>query len=117
MGQATRTTKLPLDFGKRTQGGINTAKRAYLDSTVSILNQARTFYVDFLLTYCDKVTEQVTYFSDTHQEYRERLISTDVLLTWVEACTVSTPEHPTPLAEWNFTAQFPGLPALYRRSL
>jgi hypothetical protein len=46
MGQATRTTKLLLDLGKRTQGGTNTSKRGYLEATVELLNAARTFYKD-----------------------------------------------------------------------
>jgi hypothetical protein len=41
MGQAKRTTKLLLDLGKRTQGGANTGKRAYLDETAQVLNQGR----------------------------------------------------------------------------
>ena len=44
MGQATRTTKLPLDLGKRRQGGANTAKRAYLQATVWVFDAARAFY-------------------------------------------------------------------------
>jgi len=51
MGQATRTTKLLLDLGKRTQGGTNTSKRAYLEATVELLNAARTFYVAFFLAH------------------------------------------------------------------
>ena len=43
MGQAIRTAKLPLDFSKRTQGGANTRKRAYLEATVQALDAARTF--------------------------------------------------------------------------
>ena len=41
MGQATRTTKLPLDLSQRTQGGANTDKRAFLDATVQVLNAWR----------------------------------------------------------------------------
>jgi hypothetical protein len=41
MGQATRTTKLLLDLGNRRQGGANTEKRAALDATREVLNQAR----------------------------------------------------------------------------
>jgi hypothetical protein len=41
MGQASRTTKLLLDLGNRTQGGANTEKRAALDATREVLNQAR----------------------------------------------------------------------------
>src|SRR5215469_8247437 len=41
MGQAKRTTKLLLDLGKRTEGGANTGKRAYLDETAQVLNQGR----------------------------------------------------------------------------
>jgi hypothetical protein len=40
MGQATRTTKLELDLGKRTQGGANTSKQAYLETTVGVLSTA-----------------------------------------------------------------------------
>ena len=41
MGQATRTTKLSLSFSRRDQGGANTEKRAALDATARVLNQAR----------------------------------------------------------------------------
>src|SRR5215472_13641934 len=41
MGQAKRTSKLLLDLGKRTQGGANTGKRAYLDETAQVLNAGR----------------------------------------------------------------------------
>src|SRR5215469_12053716 len=41
MGQAKRTTKLLLDLGKRTQGGANNGKRAYLDETAQVLNAGR----------------------------------------------------------------------------
>jgi hypothetical protein len=52
MGQATRTTKLFLDLGKRDQGGANTDKRAALDATALVLNQARAFYIDFFSGAC-----------------------------------------------------------------
>ncbi len=44
-----RTTKLPLAFGKREEGGANTSKRAYLEETATILDAARAFYVAFFL--------------------------------------------------------------------
>jgi hypothetical protein len=61
MGQATRTTKLPLDLGRRTHGGANTGKRAALDATVEVLNQARAFYVDVFLAHAEKLAERVPY--------------------------------------------------------
>ena len=64
MGQATRTTTLPLDLSKRSQGGTNTGKRACLQATVEVLNAARAFYVAFFLAHPDKLAERVTYFSD-----------------------------------------------------
>ena len=36
MGQATRTTKLEIDLGKRRQGGTNQHKRTYLDATTAL---------------------------------------------------------------------------------
>jgi len=54
MGQAKRTTKLLLELGKRTQGGANTGKRAYLDETASLLNQGRAFYIRFFLAHAEK---------------------------------------------------------------
>lgn len=117
MGQATRTTKLPLNFSSRTHGGINVAKRQYLDATVALLNQARTFYVNFFLAHHEKLSEQVIYFSTKHQDYRERLINADELLTWAEFYTISTQTHPTPLQGWDFNAHFPEMPAMYRRSV
>ncbi len=117
MGQAIRTTKLLLDLGQRANGGANTGKRAYLEATVQVLDAARAFYVAFFLADPDKLSEQVRYFSQKHQEERERLISADRLLTWAEFQTVATAEHPEPLAAWNFSQAFPDFPFLYRRAV
>jgi len=117
MGQATRTTKLPLDLSERRQGGANTEKRAALDATAEVLNAARAFYIDFFLVHADKLCEQVTYYSEEHLELRERLISAHELLTWAEACTVATTAHPNPWSGWNFSERFPDIPAAYRRSV
>jgi IS605 OrfB family transposase len=59
----------------------------------------------------------VSYFSEKHQEERERLISPNELLTWAEALTVSTRDHPHPLPSYNFSEQFPEFPFIYRRSV
>jgi transposase len=117
MGQAKRTTKLLLDLGKRTQGGANTGKRAYLDETAQVLKAGRAFYIAFFLAHADKLQETVVYYSNQHLELRERPISSNELLTWAEAATVATPAHPHPWAGWNFREQFPELPFVYRRSL
>jgi putative transposase len=117
MGQASRTTKLLLDLGNRTRGGANTEKRAVLDATREVLNQARAFYLDFFLAHADKLAEKVTYYSEEHLEMRERLISAHELLTWAEAYTVETAAHPHPWTGWNFTECFPGMPFAYRRSV
>ena len=117
MGQATRTTKLLLDLGNRRQGGANTGKRAALDATVGVLNEARAFYIDFLLAHASKLSERVPYYSEKHLEMRERAISANELLTWAEACTVETQDHPQPWEGWNFTQRFPDMPAIYRRSV
>ena len=116
MGQATRTTKLLLDLDKRNQGGANTTKRAALDATVEILNAARAFYIDFFLAHAEKLAERVSYYSEKHLEMRTRAISAHELLTWAEACTVATREHPHPWEGWNFTEVFPDMPFVYRRS-
>jgi transposase len=116
MGQATRTTKLPLDLGKRMQGGANTGKRVYLQSTVGVLDAARAFYIAFFLAHPDKLSERVPSFSEL-QQVRERPISADTLLTWAEFQTVETREHPHPLPEWNFSRAFPDFPFVYRRSV
>jgi len=110
MGQATRTTKLSLDLGKRDQGGANAGKQTALTATVEILNRARAFYLDFFLAHADKLAEKVTYYSEQHLEWRERLISTHELLSWAESCTVATAAHPHPWPGWNFSERFPGLP-------
>jgi len=117
MGQATRTTKLFLDLGKRDQGGANIDKRAALDATALVLNQARAFYIDFFLAHADKLAERVPYYSEKHLEMRERAISANELLTWAEACTVETEAHPHPWEGWNFSARFPEVPFIYRRSV
>src|SRR5215472_9327220 len=117
MGQASRTTKLLLDLGKRTQRGANSEKRAALDATAAVLNQARAFYIDFFLAHAQKLAERVTYYSQEHLEMRERLISAHELLTWAEACTVATTAHPSPWTGWNFSERFPGMPFAYRRAV
>ena len=117
MGQATRTTKLVLDLGERGQGGANTGKRTHLTETVALLTAARAFYIDFFLTHADKLAERVSYYSAKHLEMRERAISANELLTWAEACTVATKDHPHPWPSWNFSERFPDLPFAYRRSV
>src|SRR5215831_117983 len=114
MGQATRTTRLFLDVGKREEGGANTGKRAYLEATGTILNQARAFYLDFFLAYAEKLAERVSYYSEKHLEMRTRALSPNELLTWAEGCTVETCEHPQPREGWNFRERFPGMPCVYR---
>src|SRR6266446_1721476 len=117
MGQASRTTKLLLDLAFRTRGGVNTSKRAYLEETAKILDAARAFYLAFFLAHPDKLTERVRYFSEKHQEERERLISPNELLTWAESLTVATAAHPHPLPSYHFSEQFPEFPFIYRRSV
>ena len=117
MGQATRTTKLQLDLGKRASGGANTEKRAYLDKTAKVLNEGRTFYIEFFLAHAGKLDEKVSYYSEKHQEMRERKISAQELLTWAEAATCATKQHPHPWAGWNFSERFPRMPFAYRRSI
>src|SRR5437870_4490702 len=106
MGQATRTTKLSLDLGKREQGGANTEKRTFLAATVRVLKEARAFYIDFFLAHADKLAERVCYYSEKHLERRERAISANELLTWAESATVETRDHPQPLPDWNFSQRF-----------
>jgi hypothetical protein len=110
MGQATRTTKLPLALDTRKARGANTGKRASLQATKEVLNRARAFYVDFFLAHADKLAEKVTYYSEEHLELRERLISAHELLSWAEACTIATAAHPHPWPGWNFSERFPGMP-------
>ena len=117
MGEAKRTTKLELDFRPRKEGGMNTGKRENLFATEEILNRSREFYLRFFLAQREKLKEKVKYFSEKHKEYRERLISADELLTWAEFCTVATPSHKKPMAEWNFSKQFSDMPIVYRRSV
>jgi len=117
MGQATRTTKLLLELGARAEGGANTGKRAYLEETAKLLDRARAFYMAFFLAHPNKLAERVSYFSEHHQEERERLISPNELLTWTEFQTVETAEHPHPLPDWNFSRAFPKFPVVYRRSV
>ena len=117
MGQATRTTTLLLDLGKRDQGGANAGKQTALAATVEVLNRARTFYLDFFLAHADKLAEKVVDYSEEHLEFRERLISAHELLTWAESATVATAAHPHPWPGWNFSERFPALPFAYRRSV
>src|SRR5260370_26097884 len=117
MGQATRTTKLLLDLGNRRQGGANTGKRAVLDATVGVLNEARAVYLDFLLAHSGKLCERIPYYSEQHLEMPERAISANELLSWAEGCTVETQARRQPWEGWNFPQRFPDMPAIYRRSV
>src|SRR5260370_468847 len=117
MGQATRTTKLFLALENRAEGGANSGKRAYLEETARLLDAARAFYVAFFLAHADKLEEKVRYFSEQHQEERERLISPNELLSWAESLTVETRAHPHPLPSYDFSARFPDFPFIYRRSV
>ncbi len=117
MGQTARTAKLLLDLSTRDQGGTNPGKRSYLTETVIILNAARRFFLDFFLAHPDKLMERVEVISKKTGEVREGVISADTLLTWAEFQTVETPDHPTPLPDWNFSRAFPDLPNRYRRSV
>ena len=117
MGQATRTTKLLLDLGKREEGGANSGKRAYLEATGAILTQARAFYLDFFLTHAQKLAERVSYYSEKHLEWHSRAIAPNELLTWAETHTVATCDHPHPWEGWNFSERFPDMPFVYRRAV
>jgi len=103
MGQATRTSKLLLDLGKREEGGANPGKRASLEATADVLNQARAFYLDFFLAHAQKLSERVSYYSEKHLEMRTRALSPNELLTWAESHTVATRDHPHPWEGWNFS--------------
>jgi IS605 OrfB family transposase len=117
MGQATRTTKLPLDLGERDKGGSNTRKRTYLHATAMVLNEARAFYIKLFLAHAVKLEEKVSYYSGHDLEMRERPISANELLTWAESCTVATKAHPHPWPGWDFSERFPEMPFEYRRSV
>ena len=117
MGQATRTTTLPLDLAPRKAGGANLGKRQALEDTVRLLEQARAFYLAFFLAHPTKVTERVQIVSAQTGELEDRLLSANKLLTWAETQTVKTRDHPEPLSDWNFSQQFPELPYEYRRSV
>ena len=117
VGQAKRTTKVLLNLARRDKGGANTGKRAYLDETAQVLNAGRRFYLEFFLAHAEIFKETVVFYSKKHLEMRERPISSHELLTWAEAATVATPDHPHPWEGWNFTEQFPEMPFVYRRSL
>src|SRR5260370_42524908 len=97
MGQATRTTKLLLDFSGRSQGGANPGKREHLAATAESLNAARRFYLDFFLAHPDKLTERVKVSSKKTGEEREGVIYGDHQLTWAEFQTIEPAKQPDPL--------------------
>jgi transposase len=117
MGQAARTTKLPLDFSDRGVGGANREKRRCLEETARVLDAARRFYLTFLLDHAEKLRERVEARSAQTNEVKEVLLSADKLLTWTEFQTVETEAHPDPRPEWNFSQAFPDFPNRYRRSV
>lgn len=76
MGQATRTTMLPLDLAPRDRGG-NPGKRAALKRTVLLLEAALAFFLDFFLTHPAPLTEVVPVVSSRTGEVQERMSSPD----------------------------------------
>ena len=117
MGQTARTTKLLLDLSARERRGTNTRKRQYLEETVTLLNSARRFYLEFFLAHPVKLLEQVEVRSRQTGAVTQRRISADKLLTWAEFHTVATDAHPDPLPLWHFSRRFPDFPNRYRRSV
>ncbi len=73
MGQTARTTKLLLDLAKREQGGTNAHKRRSLEETVTILDAARRFYLDFFLAHSEKLTERVEVISKQTGEVTKQI--------------------------------------------
>src|SRR5215469_6462275 len=63
MGQAKRTTKLLLDLGKRTQGGANTGKRAYLDETAQVLKEGRADLTSSSFWHTLRCSKRRSYFT------------------------------------------------------
>lgn len=117
MGRAKRTTKICFNFAERSQGGTNNGKMICLTLTKQLLNNARAFYIDFFLAHSNKMEEKVTYYLEKHEKFKERKLTSNELLTWVESKTISTRDHKTPLEGWNFSENFPGVPVVYRRSV
>src|SRR5260370_13431004 len=116
MGKVARSTMLELDLSPRARGGANTENRAAFEQTTAILTEARPCFLDFLLAHNEKLTEKVVYFSEKHQELRERLLTAEELRSWLEQCTVSTKAHPSVPSAWDFKARFPGMPTHARRA-
>src|SRR5260221_7473019 len=71
MGQASRTTKLLLDFSDRRGGGANTRKRAYLEETGKIFDAAPAFYPAFFLAPSHQMAQRVQDFSQKLQHEPE----------------------------------------------
>src|SRR5260370_38417266 len=116
MGKVARSTMLELDLSPRARGGANTEKRAALEKTTAILTEARAFFLDFLLAHNEKLTEKVVYFSEKHQEWRERLLTAEELRSWLEQSTVSTKAHPRVPVSWDFKTHFTSMPTHPRRA-
>jgi len=117
MGQATRTTTLPLDLSPHEQGGSNAGNRAALVETLCLLTAARAFYLDFFLAHPAKLQERVEVVSSQTGEVEDRLISPEKLLASAESQTVVPHDHPEPLPGWDFSTRFPDLPYQYRRAV
>ncbi len=117
MGQAERTTKLLLDFSEKEKGGANRSKRAALSATSEVLNQARSFYLDFFLAHPEKLFERVQLVNQETGVVREAVISADKLLSLSQSIRRFPPrEHPHPAPRWNFSTRFPDFPWEYRRA-
>ena len=104
MGQAIRTTKLPLDFYKQAQGGANTRKRGCLEATIQALDAARAFCAAF--------------FPDFPSLYRRAIIQDAIgnVQLWQHIRRMNKDvAHKTARAIANVCARYPSCLLLFER--
>lgn len=104
-----------LDLSARGQGGTSREKRSYLEATITELNVARRFYLDFFLNRDEKLLERIEVLSKKTNEVLPALISTNKLITWAEGQIVGIDAHLDP--RWSFSQHVPDFPNRYRRSV
>ena len=108
MGQATRTTKLSLALNKREQGGANPGKRAVPGCDRRGAHPGAGLLSRLFPRPCRETRRtRAVLLGKASGNAGSGEISANELLTWAEACTVETQDHPHPWPGWNFTEAVP----------
>jgi IS605 OrfB family transposase len=107
MAEAIKTIKIKII-------NPNKGKEEALESTLEILNQVLSSYIDLTLQHLSLLTSYKEYVNKKTGEVRIRVLYNSEILTELEKLSLSTKAHPD--VSINIHSLFPGLPTNLRRS-